>query len=387
MVTTSFPRWQGDFSGNFIHSLSRSLARRGVNITVVAPGYGQARRCEEWGPISIHRFGYAVPANLQVLAYDGGIPHKLRTSLLARLELLPFLVSMYLLICRVARGCDLIHAHWIPTGVVAGVAARRLALPMVLTVHGSDGLYLKSGRLARDMSRFSLRSASHLVAVSEALRRDLLTFTAGQVRVTRIHNGVDMESFQADRIEPAGRRILWVGRMTEEKGTEYLIRAMKRITAAYPDARLQLVGDGPLRKNLEGLVVDLGLSGAISFAGQKSHSEIAAVYSASDIVVLPSLSEGLPMALLEAMASGRPVVATRVGGIPELVDPGRNGYLVAPGSADEIADKLLELLGHPELAAEMGAASRALVESSHSWDAISSRIVSVYASVAGEPTL
>jgi glycosyltransferase involved in cell wall biosynthesis len=236
------------------------------------------------------------------------------------------------------------------------------------------------------MCGLSLRSASHLIAVSEALKRDLLAFPTRHGLITRIHNGVDTENFQADPIRPAGRRILWVGRMTEEKGTQYLIRAMKRISAAYPDARLRLVGDGPLRKDLEELVVDLGLSGAISFAGQKSHSEIAGIYSASDIVVVPSLSEGLPMVLLEAMASGRPVVATRVGGIPELVDPGRNGYLVAPGSADEIALRVIELLGHPELAAEMGAASRTLVESAHSWDAISSRVASVYASVAGEKT-
>jgi glycosyltransferase involved in cell wall biosynthesis len=145
-----------------------------------------------------------------------------------------------------------------------------------------------------------------------------------------------------------------------------------------------MVGDGPLKKDLEALAVDLGLSRTISFAGVKNDSEMTRAYAASDLVVLPSLSEGLPIVLLEAMASGRPVVATRVGGIPELVTSGKNGYLVTPGSADEIADRVIELLGRPELAAEMGAASRALVESTHSWDAVSSRVSSVYESVLGK---
>ena len=383
MVTTSFPRWPGDLSGNFVHSLSESLTRLGMEISVVAPGHSQAARHDDWDHITVHRFGYAFPSRLQVLAYDGGIPHKLRTSHLARFEIPPFLLSMYSLVCRVARACDLIHAHWIPTGAVAGMAARRLGIPMVLTVHGSDSAFLRHGRLRAEVSRFSVRSASHVIPVSETLKAELLAFSGAGLPLTKIHSGVDPSVFLPGSGETGGRSILWVGRMTREKGVEYLIRAMKDISIAHPSASLLLVGDGPLRGSLETLARDIGVSEFVSFMGWKDHSEMVSIYAASDIVALPSLSEGLPMVLLEAMASGKPVVATRVGGIPELIDQGGNGYLVAPGSESEIADRVMELLARPELAAQMGTASRALVESSHSWVAVAMRVSSVYASVVG----
>jgi len=384
MVTTSFPRWEGDFSGNFIQSLSRTLAGLGVEISVVAPGHREAARFEEHGSMTIRRFHYAVPARLQVLAYEGGIPHKLRTSRLARLEVLSFTASMYRTTCLAASACDLVHAHWIPTGAVAGLAARRLGIPMVLTAHGSDGKYLRPGRLVRRLSRISVGSASHVIAVSEVLRKELLAFGVDPPGVTTIHNGVDPALFPAVYDETGGHKILWVGRMTEEKGVEFLIRAMKKITTVYGDALLRLVGDGPEKEKLEELTAELGLAKSISFVGRKDQREMTRFYSACDLVVLPSLSEGLPMVLLEAMASGKPVVASRVGGIPELIIHGRNGYLVTPGSPDEIADGVIELLGRPEQKAGMGSLSRELIETTHSWESIGLRVKSVYADVMGE---
>jgi glycosyltransferase involved in cell wall biosynthesis len=384
MLTTSFPRWQGDFSGSFVESLSISLTELGVKVAVVAPGHTGAPYREERGLLTIYRFVYMAPSRLQVLAYEGGIPYKMRTSHVARLEVIPFLASMYDLACRAAKGCELVHVHWIPTGVVGGAVARRLGVPMVLTVHGSDGAYLERRGLKKRISSFSLQSASHVIAVSEVLERKLLSFGVAPGDVSTIHNGVDPAAFSVVPDETGGRKILWVGRMTEEKGVEFLIRAMKKVTRIHRDALLRLVGDGPERGKLERLTGELGLLNSVSFVGQKSHSEMARFYARCDLVVLPSLSEGLPAALLEAMASGKAVVASKVGGIPELISHGRNGFLVAPGSSDEIADGVIELLGRPEDMARMGVISRRLIENTHSWNSIASQVRSVYASAVGK---
>lgn len=385
MVTTSFPRWQGDSSGIFVESLSDSLSKMGLGIIIVAPGHRDTARMEAKDSMMVHRFSYRTPLRSKRLAYDGGIPHKLKTSRLARLEVPSFLVSMHALTSRVARTCDLIHAHWIPTGAVAGLVAKRLGLPMVITAHGSDATYLKAGKMVREVCRFSLASANHVIAVSDTLRDDLIRFGVRADNVTTIHNGVDQTAFQARDEDSGGRMIVWAGRMTEEKGVEYLIRAMRKITTVFRDAVLRLVGDGPLRQDLEELATQLRLSGSVSFVGEKSHSEMVSVYAGCDLVVLPSLSEGLPMVLLEAMAAGKPVVASRVGGIPEVISEGRTGYLVSPGSPDEIADRVIELLGRPELMTEMGTLSRELVKATHTWSSVARKVVAVYARVMKEP--
>jgi len=328
--------------------------------------------------VRVTRFRYAIPSRLQVVAYDGGIPYKLKTSNLARLELVQFLISMLGEVSTVARRCDVIHAHWIPTGAVAAVAARRLGLPTVLTVHGSDAALMRGGILIKAASRFSLASASQVIAVSRTLKKRILEFEPRTNIVKTIYNGVELELFPFAGRRLNTRRLLWAGRMTEEKGLAYLIRAMKKVAAAHPDVTLCLVGDGPLRSRLEALTVELALSENIAFVGERSRSELPNMYAWCDAVVMPSLSEGLPMVLLEAMASGRPVIASGVGGIPELVKHGETGHLVSPGSVEELADGIIELLGRPDLMEKMGIASRKLVEAAHSWDAVASAVYSIY---------
>ncbi|MFQ5905790.1 MAG: glycosyltransferase family 4 protein [bacterium] len=378
MLTTSFPRWRGDLSGNFIESLSKSLVKRGVEIEVVAPGHKDATGRDEMGGVRVRRFTYAVPSRLQVVSYGGGIPHKLKTSNLARVELLQFMVSMLREALVVARKCDIIHAHWIPSGVVAALLAKGLSLPTVLTVHGSDAALIRGGILMRALSRFSLVSASQVIAVSRTLTKTILGFRPGIETVKTIHNGVELELFPFVERRLNTRRLLWAGRMTEEKGVAYLIRAMKKVASADPLVTLCLVGNGPLRSKLEALTCELGLSSHIAFIGEKPRSELPRMYAWCDAVVMPSLSEGLPMVLLEAMAVGRPVVASSVGGIPELVKHGETGHLVSPGSVDELADGIIQLLERPDLMGKMGVASRKLVEAAHSWDRVASDVHSVY---------
>ena len=229
-------------------------------------------------------------------------------------------------------------------------------------------VHTKHGRNRPELPRlvFLNRLAAHLsdcvVAVSEdaaevARRRERVP--PRKLRV--IHNGVDIVAFAPPRYESgSGERVIHVARLNLIKDQPTLLRAARLVADAAPAFQLDLVGDGPERGALQKLRDDLGLEGRVHFLGERG--DVAALLGAADVFVLSSIGEGLSLTLLEAMASGLPVVATRVGGNAEVVVQGRTGLLVPPGSPSELADAILSLFRDPERARRMGEAGRRRVE-------------------------
>ena len=327
--TTSYPRTADDFAGRFVKDLVDRLTAGGVEVDVVAPG--------------VYRdFG---------LAYDGGIVRNVRR----RPWLAPLLgFTMIRALRRAARGADLVHAHWLAGGAVAALARTRF----VLTLHGSGpaGRY-SDLELARRVPRLVgavLRRAEVVICVSEALGAMAREHGAKDVRV--IPNGVELPERVAE--EAAQAHVLFAGRLSPEKGIADLVEAAH-------DLPLVVAGDGPLRD----LVPD-----ALGFV---AHHELDRLYDDAAVIVLPSYREGLPLAVLEAMAHGRPVVATRVGGIPELVEDGVTGFLVEPGDCNALRAALQRLLGDPELRRRMGAEARRRVRRC-SWDTVAAATLDAY---------
>ena len=156
--------------------------------------------------------------------------------------------------------------------------------------------------------------------------------------------------------------MLFIGRLDAVKGGPLLIDAFAQARAAHPDAHLTVVGDGPARGALEAQAAARGLAGAVTFAGYRSQDEVAALLEEADMLVLPSFAEGVPMVLMEAMASRIPVIASRVAGVPELVEDGVTGFLVPPGDVESLAARMVALWDDPERAREMGARGRRVVE-------------------------
>jgi glycosyltransferase involved in cell wall biosynthesis len=335
--TTSYPRDEDDFAGRFVKDLVERLEERGVDVDVVAPG-------------DYRDFG---------LAYDGGIVHNVRR----RPWRAPFLLaSMVRTLRRAARGADLVHAHWLAGGAVAALARTRF----VLTLHGSGSAGpladLELARRAPWLVAAVLRRAEVVICVSEALGAMARANGARDVRV--IPNGVALPERVAE--EAAHAHVLYAGRLSPEKGIADLVAA----TDGLP---LVVAGDGPLR--------DL-VPHALGFV---AHDELERLYDDAAVVVLPSYREGLPLAVIEAMAHGRPVVATRVGGIPELVIDGITGFLVEPGDRDGLRSALQRLLDDPALRRRMGAAARAAVRRC-SWDAVAAETVAAYGFTPAAPT-
>jgi glycosyltransferase involved in cell wall biosynthesis len=234
-------------------------------------------------------------------------------------------------------------------------------VPVVVhTRHGRDSVeqpvLAAAGRLA---SRWTAR----FVAVSEdalGVARDVEGVAAGKLRV--IHNGIDVERYPVRAPRPAlgSRRAVIVGRLDPVKDHAALLRATRRVVDLMPGFRLDIVGDGPCRRDLEALCDALGLTGQVTFHGY--HANVAPFLSAADFFVLSSISEGVSLALLEAMATGLPAVVTDVGGNREVVVPGETGYLVPPRAPDVLAAVMLRIQSDVPGLDRMGRAARLRVE-------------------------
>ena len=356
VLASTFPRWEGDSMPPFIRHLGDALAARGFEIHVLAPHTFGAAPEEHLGALHVHRFRYA-PPRLEQLAYGGGILENLRARRVRWLLVAPFLAAQAVAMLRLRRACriDLVHAHWIlPQGLLSALLARRLAVPLVLSAHGGD-VFASTRGLRRRLLGFATRRHDAITVNSHAMCRALeeLTGCVGEV----IPMGVDVARFTAagrrPRTSTAAPRLLFVGRLAEKKGVEFLLDAMPAILERHPAARLEVVGEGPRRPALEQQALALGIAPAVHFRGACDNSALPQHYAAADVFVAPSIvaadgdTEALGVVLLEAAAAGLPLVTTDVGGIGDIVRDGVTGLVVPQRSGEALAGAVCRLLGPP----------------------------------------
>jgi glycosyltransferase involved in cell wall biosynthesis len=382
LVTSSYPRRKGDFAGHFLQQYAEALKTRGNEIEMIVPGDPGVPKEEVQRGITIHRFTYAYPSHLQKLAYGRGIPTNLKNSWIARMELLPFLFAFFLKILRHSRKFDILHAHWIPMGFPTLLAARATQKPFILTVHGSD---LYPGGFLKPFYRYILLKANRVVCVSRALKEKVVEMVGDSRRILDVPNGVKFQNFESLRYEEEDELkepiLLWVGRMIEEKGLIILLKGMKNIVREFPKASLTLVGDGDLRNLLEEKTRSMGLMNHVHFAGEQPHHEIPRYLKASTLFILPSLKEGFGVVLLEAMSAEVAVVASRVGGISDIVLHERTGLLVPPEDSDALADAVILLLKNGIERKKMGREGRKRVLEHYTWEKVVQRMEEVYKSL------
>lgn len=260
----------------------------------------------------------------------------------------------------IRRGATRIHNHFaMASSSVAMLASELSGIPYSFTLHGpADFLETKYWRLDEKIAR-----ARFVACISRFCRSQGMLFSDWRhwPKLRIVHCGVDPARYGTDTLRPAGRNVLFIGRLAAAKGVPVLFDAFARVRAGEPDARLTLVGDGPARAALEARAAELGLTDSLRFTGYLSQEEVAEELSRADLFALPSFAEGVPVVLMEAMASGLPVVTTRIAGIPELVEDGVSGRIVAPGDVDAFAGAMAGLLAEPETARRMGEVGQAKV--------------------------
>jgi glycosyltransferase involved in cell wall biosynthesis len=329
VLTTSYPRFAGDAAGRFVFDGVERLRARGVGVEVV-------------GPEQFRHYG---------IAYGHGVLGNLRRRPWLTL-LVPGLLASFVRAARRVEA-DLLHAHWLPSGWVAA----RTGKPYVVQVWGTD---IELARRAPRLARGVLDGARLVIAASNELASGARVLGARDVRV--IPSGVDLPAEVGEERQPP--EVLYAGRLSEEKGVLELVEATQGI-------KLRVAGDGPLRNRVPGA------------RGFVPHDELQRLYAQAAVVACPSRREGFGVACLEAMAHGRPVVATSVGGLLDLVVDGETGLVVPPRNPPALRAALERLLEDAELRRAYGAAGRARAAERFSWVSVTDATLAAYAEAVG----
>jgi glycosyltransferase involved in cell wall biosynthesis len=355
LFSTLYPSASRPGHGVFVETRLRALLGSGqIDARVVAP--------VPWFPSTHPRWGaYArlaatprreVHHGIEVVHPRYALPPKVG-MLLAPLLLALAARGALSRLRREGFDFDLIDAHYYyPDGVAAALLARWFARPLVITARGSDVNQIGALALPRRMMRWASRVAVRSVCVSAALAERLRTLGVAGESIVVLRNGVDAERFVPVERAHARRQLglafepllLSVGNLLEVKRHDLVIRSLARLRQQHARAGLAIVGDGPLRAALGEAAREAGVADAVHFAGQVDQAELCNWYSAADLLILASSREGWPNVLLESMACGTPVLASAVGGVPEIVDNDSVGSVVPIARADDVADAALSRL-------------------------------------------
>ncbi len=277
---------------------------------------------------------------------------------------------------------DVVHAHGYKADIYAWFALRNSHIPLVSTCHGWIDLNVLV-TLYGMADRRVLRGFAAVVAVSDDVKKRLLNGGVNEKIIHLVRNGIDLRPF--DKAIPSLRKdsdqenrpmVGFIGRLSMEKGADIFLEAAARILVELPSTKFVVVGEGPDRDKLESLIDQLKIRGSVSMLGRRN--DMPSVYASLDIMVSTSRQEGLPIAILEGMASGLPIVATAVGEVPTLISTGYTGMLVPPQKVDSIATAIMALLRSPEERRRLGAAARTRIKNEFSADRMTADYLRVY---------
>jgi glycosyltransferase involved in cell wall biosynthesis len=402
-ITSSYPRYEDDATAPFIESIVQSVAAKGHMVHVLLPQHRDWARPASEGSVHYHSYRYSPLASWT----PWGFSESLRGGAQIRKPLYALAPIVLASATRAARRLlaagdfDVVHVHWVvPNGPIGALAAPAHGVPLVISLHGSDVAVSERSRAIGKATRWSLARAAAVTAPSGDLLERARRLGA-TCALERVPYGADVGAFEvpADAAESMRRRlgfgdehvvVAGVGRLIPVKGFEYLVEAHAEALASVPHLRLVLVGDGDLRDELEERLHALGVADSVVLTGAADRTEIPAYMAAADVVAVPSIRfggyvDGLPNVALESMAAGKPLVASSVGGLPELVRDGENGLLVDEKDAHALAEALVTLAGDRDLRLRLGAAGRSEIGSMRSWDAVAERLVQIYRDVATNP--
>jgi glycosyltransferase involved in cell wall biosynthesis len=336
--------------GIHVHEMSKMQAQRGHDVTVLTAN-PDGRPEEEWvDGYRVLRFNHSIKM----------VGNTISPTLFFRLM-------------EMRRDYDVIHAHshlFFPTNVCA-LVKRYGSAPLVITNHGimsaSAPHWLNVGYM-NTLGRWTLNAADRVICYTP-VERDLLIseFGVHPEGISVIPNGVNTDVFRPDpsRRDDECRRLLWVGRYVKGKGVEYLVNAVADLARTVPNLRVTLVGEGPEEAEIRQLVTELRIDGIVEYLPFMSYDEMPAQYQRAEMLVLPSLHEGVPRTMLEAMACARPVVISEFEHLRELV--GGGGLMFPKGDVSALAEALRGLLEHPDAADELGRHARETIIRQNSW--------------------
>ncbi|MEM0489473.1 MAG: glycosyltransferase [Candidatus Bathyarchaeia archaeon] len=391
-ITSTYPRFQGDGVGSFIHSLCYNLTKLGHSVQVFAP-YDPLVD-PTWQPgVSVERIRYIWPNAWSVL----GHARSLKNDMSLKWHAFPLVALFSLMaiprLCAAMRRArfDVIYASWlVPGGFIGAVVAQLTGAPLVVHLHGSDIFVAERYKILRPIIRFTLSKARHVIACSTDLATRVTRFGLSPERVTVVPNGVEIERYLQSPELPEclsdwGTRniVMGMGRLVSKKGFVYLLRSAPFVLKRFPNTLFVIAGEGDLRAELEAFAKKLGIQEYVLFVGHIPWDQTPVYLKAADVFVVPSIRDeagnvdGLPSVLLEAMAAGCAVVASHIAGIPEVICDGENGLLVPPGDEIALSEKICLLLGDGKLRKRLGEAAKKTVATRYRWIQIAEQVAAI----------
>lgn len=350
-VTPFYPFEGDDANGCFVAEPIDALGKLGIRNTVIAvqPFYRSRRASVSSYPCEWCQY-FSLPGG-------AGLP-------VAGAFLFARIVGRVRELLR-TEPIDLIHAHGpLPCGHAAMLLSRELGLRYVVSVHGLDAFSTaqvsgRAGEWCRRVSRRIYAGSRRVICISEHVREAVLEGLGRNCRTSVVYNGVDVERFTpALESTPSLLTILSVGNLIPTKGHEYLIRALAALVPEFPALELQIIGEGALRERLQSCTEKLGVAGRVHFCGRQSRAQVVDAMRRCTVFALPSSYEGLGCVYLEAMACAKPAIGCRGQGIAEVIQQGKNGFLVGPENEEELALAFAMLLREPERRRNVGATAR-----------------------------
>ena len=391
MISHMYPSPVNPTGGIFVHEQVKALRDRGHDVRVVSP--------KGWAPPGLSRWSSYRDVVAEDTVDDVVVHYPRKLTLpggrLGHRNADAFLLGIRGTVRRIHAEwpIDVIHAHMmVPDGWAAARMGHELGVPAVGTAHRADVLDVPAqGAKARMRVAEAIQTLDAVVTVSRAIGDAADAIARPRRPITVVPNGADAAVFMPRDPAEARRRlgipaegpvISYVGKLVPRKGVDTLIEAMGILAArAAGTPRLVMAGIGGMREPLEQRAAQLDVADRITWLGKVPHDDVGWVMSAGDVFVLPSLSEGLPTVVCEAMACGLPVVATAVDGTPEIVDDPATGLLVQPHDAGGLAAALARVLDDPDMARAMGAEALRRSEAEYTWAANARRMEQVYAQV------
>ena len=397
VIGSVYPRFQEDAEVPWLRTSIAHLKKAGVEIQVLAPAY-KGLKSHDIDGTHVNRFRYA-PAAWEILTHEEGAPSKMASKPWLQLLAIPYIINGFFQCIRICRKWrpDVIHAHWpFPHAYIALGAAKLFKIPLVLNFHGAELLLIRKKKWVKPLLKFAIGQAQAIFANS--------SFTADKIKALRNVNvewspyGTTLEDNKDERgvilsetkdpvtIVPHpvnGKfKILFVGRHIERKGICYLIEAAKHLPR--DKFEIRIVGVGDLTEQLKQQAAAVNDGAEIIFTGKLSPEDLANEYKTANVFTLPAIvdhkgdTEGLGVVLIEAMELGLPIVASNVGGIPDVVVDGESGILVPEKDPVALADAFKCLEADPTLIQKLLAGARKRIEECFTWDGIIERQIEVY---------
>ena len=399
LITHAYPRFSTDITAPFVEMTAETLQKNGVDITVLTPDTPKFDRSVEDHTVTLKTYPYFSPRHLQHLGYSNTLVNDCKLKKYVYL-LAPFMFlsgMFHLLWLHRKHSFDLIHAFWLlPNGFIGAVVSKLCDIPLMVALRGSDIFISKQNPVFRSMARWALKNATMVTSVTPAFFPDLEDFGVPAEKMRLIPNGSHPRLFpspsHSKRVElrqhlliPDGNLVIFaLGRIVLKKGFDILIEALSLVIEKVPQVTLVIGGDGTDLGRLKTLAKELGVSDCIRFTGTINRDEVPDYFHLCDIFTLPAVFDpkgnvdGCPNVILEAMACGKPVVASGISGIPIVVKDGETGILVEEKNVEALTAALVTLLTDKRKRDLYGVSGKKRILNELTWDKVIEQIKDVY---------